>query len=321
MIDRHDNSEIETASTGSPVERADLRHRPADAALRHAPPWVREKITAIRGDRLDDGTIERRGMIETAAEDRATAAAARSLAHAPAAIVRRVNEHRRRSGLPEIAIRPEPTGPGVWVRDRTTGRIVPVGSSTPPPRPTTPRASPPAIRTRVLILPCPSFTDAPARNLGKALPETISPAAFGRAADLNRERSFDLQFNHHGPKLAYAGEALRAIDTPHGIALEWIVDPRMPLAGEALRAIDRGCGVSVALKIHESRTARLPFPTTLVTRATLHHVAILDEDRPAYPAATAMRFPGSSVGDSDELRKQIDKVVAEARFRWRRAAR
>ena len=54
---------------------------------------------------------------------------------------------------------------------------------------------------------------------------------FGRAADLNRERSFNLQFGHHGPKLAYAGEALRAIDTPHGIAVDsrgnvWIADSR-----------------------------------------------------------------------------------------------
>jgi hypothetical protein len=321
MIDRNDNSEIETASTGSPVERADLRHRPADQALRHAPPWVREKIATIRGEPLADGTIERRGGMEFASEDRATAAVARSAAHAPPNIIRAINRNRRAAGLAEIRVaRPEPTGPGVWVRDRTTGRIVPVGSSTPPARPTTPRASPPAIRTRVLILPAPSFTDAPARNLGTMLPESIAPTAFGRAEELNRDRGFDLRLGHAGPKLAYPGTALRAIDTPHGTVFEWIVDPRMPLAGEALRAIKAGCGVSVGLKIGETRTLRLPYPVNVVTRARLEHVALLDQERPAYPAATAMAFPYSTVGDADELRQQIDKVVAEAQFRWRRAS-
>jgi phage head maturation protease len=318
MIDRHDDHQAETASTGSPVERADLRHRQADQALRHAPPWVHRRIAEIRGERLDDGTIERRGRIETAADVRAIE---RSVAHAPARIVRRINEARRRSGLPEINVaRPEPTGPGVWVRDRTTGQIVPVGSSTPPARPTTPRASPPAIRTRVLILPAPSFTDAPARNLGTMLPESIAPTAFGRAEELNRDRGFDLRLGHHGPKLAYPGTALRAIDTPHGTVFEWIVDPQMPLADEALRAVKAGCGVSVGLKIGETRTLRLPYPVTVVTRARLEHVALLDQERPAYPAATAIAFPYSTVGDADETRKQIDRVVAEAQFRWRRAS-
>jgi phage head maturation protease len=319
MIDRHDNSEIETASTGSPVERADLRHRQADQALRHAPPWVREKIAAIRGERLADGTVERRSGMEFASEDRATAAVARSAAHAPPNIIRAINRNRRAAGLAEIAVRPEPTGPGVWVRDRTTGQIVPVGSSTPPARPA-PRASTPTIRTRVIVLPCPSFTDAPAGNLGTMLPESIAPTAFGRAEELNIDRGFDLRLGHHGPKLAYPGTALRAIDTPHGTVFEWIVDPRMPLAGEALRAVKAGCGVSVGLKIGETRTLRLPYPVTVVTRARLEHVALLDQERPAYPAATAIAFPYSTVGDADELRKQIDRVVAEAQFRWRRAS-
>lgn len=321
MIDQHDHhDEIHNHAAGSPVERADQRHRPADQALRHAPPWVHRRIAEIRGERLDDGTVERRGGMEFASEDRATAAVVRSLAHAPAHILRAVNRNRRAAGLAEITTRPEPTGPGVWVRDRTTGQIVPVGSSTPPARPTTPRAAPPAIRTRVIVLPCPSFTDAPAGNLGTMLPESIAPTAFGRAEELNLDRGFDLRLGHAGPKLAVPGTALRAIDTPHGLALEWIVDPRSPLAGEALRAIKAGCGVSVSFKVAETRTLRLPYPTTVVTRARLEHVALLDQERPAYPAATAMAFPYSTVGDADQLRKQIDKVVAEARFRWSRAS-
>jgi hypothetical protein len=327
MIDRHDNSEIETAAAGSPVERADLRHRQADQALARAPEWVRRRIAEIRGDRLDDGTVERRGGVEFAHEARELAAATRSLAGAPAHIRRRVNEHRRRSGLPEVAApRPEPTGPGVWVVDKRTGKLVPataartIGTTTrSPARPTpAPRATLASIVERVLILPCPAFTDAAARHVGRSLPESISPSAFGRAADLNRERSFDLQFNHHGPRLALAGESLRAIDTPHGLVVEWIVDTRMPLAGDALRAISAGCGVSVCMKVAEARTMRLPSPTTVVTRARLEHIALLTAQAPAYRAAAAMRFPGSTRGDAAELAKQIDKVVAEARFRWSR---
>jgi hypothetical protein len=316
------NHEIEFAADGSPVEHADNRGRAGDAALRHAPEWVRDRLARIREERGHDHQVETRSVVEHASEDRATAAVTRSLAHAPAHIRRSVNLARRRRGLPEIASpRSEPTGPGVWVVDRKTGRLVPasaartIGSSRSPAR-----ATPTKVVERVLILPCPSFTDAPARNLGAMLPETISPRAFGAAADLNREKSFDLRLGHFGARLAIAGQALRAHDTPHGLVVEWIVDPRMPMAREAREAIKSGCGVSVALKTHESRTMRLPWPTTTVTRATLLHVALLDEDRPAYPAACAMSFPGSRVGNDDELRRQIDKVVAESRFRWRRSS-
>jgi phage head maturation protease len=320
-----ENHEIEFAA-GSPAERADARHDPAAAALRNAPAWVREKLDRIREERGEPALVERRGGVEHASEDRATAAVERSLSRAPAHIRRRVNEHRRRSGLAEIAVpRQEPTGPGVWVmRD---GRLVPasaartIGSSSSPVRPTPKRNANAvaAIVDRVLILPCPSFTDAAARNIGSTLPETIAPRAFGAAADLNRERSFDLRMGHHGPRLAIAGAALRCHDTTHGLVFEWIVDGRMPMAPDALRAIKRGCGVSIAFKAIESRTVRLPLPTNVVTRATLYHVALLDEDRPAYAAGAALTFPRSRAGDAEQLRKQIDALVAEARFRWRRS--
>jgi hypothetical protein len=314
---------VEYASAGSPVERADARSNPASAALRNAPAWVRERLAEIPSQAGSDTVVERRGGVEYGTEDRATAYAERSLRNAPAHIRRSVNVARRRRGLTEIAApRPEPTGPGVWVFDKRTGRLVPasaarmVGTTSRSPT----MAAPTKVVERVLILPCPSFTDAPARNLGAMLPETISPRAFGAAADLNREKSFDLRLGHFGARLAIAGQALRAHDTAAGVLIEWIFDPRMPMAREAREAINSGCGVSVALKVHESRTMRLPWPTTTVTRATLLHVALLDEDRPAYPAACAMSFPGSRVGDADELRKQIDKVVAESRFRWRRSS-
>jgi len=306
----HDHN-VEYASACSPVERADARSNPASVALARAPEWVRRRLAEIRSKAGGDTVVERRGGMEFAAEDRATAYAERSLRHAPAHIVRRVNEHRRRAGLTQIATpRPEPTGPGVWVLDKRSGRLVPasaarmVGTTSRSPT----RATPTRVVERVIILPCPSFTDAPCRNIGSMLPETISPRAFGTAADLNRERSFDLRLGHHGPRLALPGEALRCHDTAAGLVIEWIVDSRMPMAREAREAIKRGCGVSVA------------FPTTTVTRATLLHIALLDEDRPAYPAACAMSFPGSRVGNDDELRRQIDKVVREAAFRWRRSS-
>jgi len=321
-----ENHQIEAAA-GSRVEYADARGQAMDAALRHAPEWVRERLAEIRSEAGADTVVERRGGMEFASEDRATAYVERSLRHAPAHIVRRVNEHRRRRGLTEIAApRPEPTGPGVWVRDRKTGRILPApmpgtSSSRTPAKPATPRAAPRTIE-RVILLPAPSFSDAPARSIANAIfPETIAPTAFGTAAELNADRELDLRLGHHGPRLALVGGGMRFHDTPHGIAVEWIFDPRMPMAREARQAI-RGGAVSLAMKIAESRTIRLPRATTLVTRARLLHVALLpDNERAAYPAATAMIFPGSRAGDAGQLRKQIDEVIAEARFRQRRASR
>jgi hypothetical protein len=313
--------QIEHAATGSTVEQADARGHAGDAALRFAPPWVRERIAAIREERGLDREVENRAVVEHASEDRATAAVARSLQYAPPRIRARVNEARRRRGLPEIATpRPEPTGPGVWIADRATGTIRPVTSGSPrsPARPAASRGS--AVVERVILLPAPSFADAPARSIARALlPETISPTAFGTAAELNADRSLDLRLGHHGPRLALVGGGMRFHDTPHGIAVEWIFDPRMPMAREAREAIRRGA-VSVAMKIAESRTIRLPRPTTLVTRARLLHVAILgDDDYAAYPAAVAKMFPGSRAGDAAQVREQIAAVIAESKLRNERS--
>ena len=316
----HDH-QIEHAATGSTVEQADARGHAGDAALRFAPPWVVERIAKIREERGLAREVENRAVVETAAEDRATAAVTRSLAFAPPHIRARVNEVRRRRGLTEIAApRPEPTGPGVWSRDRKTGRIVPVTSSTSrsPARPATPRATPrPVARTieRVVIVPAPSFSDADPRNIGSMFAETIAPDAFGTAADLNCDSSWDLRLGHHGPRLALPGPALRVHDTAHGIALEWEFDPTAPMAPEARQALRRGA-VSVAMTDMTTRTIRLPALVNLVTRARLRHVALLVEnERPCYPAATAIIFPGSRAGDARQFREQLDAVIREARFR------
>jgi phage head maturation protease len=317
------NHQIEHAAAGSTVEQADARGHAGDAALRFAPPWVRERIAAIREERGLDREVENRAVVEHAAEDRATAAVTRSLRYAPPHIRRSVNRARRRSGLAELHFASATPDVGVWVRDRATGTIRPATTTTSrsPARPATPRATPrpvPAVVERVLIVPCPSFADAPARNVRSAFDETIAPDAFGPAAELNRDDRWDLRLGHHGPRLALPGPALRAHDTSHGLVVEWHLDSRMPMAPEAREAIRRGA-VSVAFKAIGTRTIRLPEPTTLVTRATLLHVALLpDNQQPAHPAAVAMLFPGSRLGDARQFREQLAAVVAEAKFRnWR----
>jgi len=319
-----DNNQIEYAAAGSPIERADSTSNPASAALRNAPQWVRDRLAEIREERGLDHAVETRGIVETAAETREVAAVTRSLAHAPLHIVRSVNLARRRRGLPEIASpRSEPTGPGVWITDKRTGRLVAVttatipttSSSRSPARPATPRATQGRVVERVLILACPSFSSAPARNLRTTLPETVSPAAFGTAAELNADRNIDLRLGHRGPRLAIVGGGLRFHDSPVGVIAEWIIDGKSPMAAEARQALKRGTA-SVAMLDMQTRTFRLPWPTTCVVAARLHHVSILpDGERPAYEASVAMRFEGSRPGDDRQLREQIGAVIREAKFR------
>jgi hypothetical protein len=124
------NQQIEHAAAGRPIEFADARSNPASAALRNAPAWVRERLAEIPSQAGSDTVVERRGGVEYGTEDRATAYAERSLRNAPAHIRRSVNVARRRRGLAEIAApRPEPTGPGVWVLDKRTGRLVPASAA------------------------------------------------------------------------------------------------------------------------------------------------------------------------------------------------
>ena len=319
-----DNNQIEYAAAGSPIERADSTSNPASAALRNAPQWVRDRLAEIREERGLDHAVETRGIVETAAETREVAAVTRSLAHAPLHIVRSVNLARRRRGLPEIASpRSEPTGPGVWITDKRTGRLVAVttatipttSSSRSPARPATPRATQGRVVERVLILACPSFSSAPARNLRTTLPETVSPTAFGTAAALNADRNIDLRLGHRGPRLAIVGGGLRFHDSPVGVIAEWIIDGKSPMAAEARQALKRGTA-SVAMLDMQTRTFRLPWPTTCVVAARLHHVSILpDGERPAYEASVAMRFEGSRPGDDRQLREQIGAVIREAKFR------
>jgi hypothetical protein len=238
--------------------------------------------------------------------------------HAPPHIRKRLNAIRRSRGLPEVAGPRRETTTGVWIE--RAGQLVPVSPRTTTSSPTWSRrqSTPAPLATRVLILP--TYGDAPAANLRNGvLPETVSPIAFGTAAELNRVRGWDLRSGHHGPRLALAGELLRAHDTEVGLVVEWIVDPRLPMGRETLAAIDQRAGISVGMTIRESRTMRLPHPVTLVTGASLRHIAILGPgDRPAYTAATAMVFRSVRPDDRAEFDRQLAKLIAEARFRLRR---
>jgi hypothetical protein len=246
-------------------------------------------------------------MIEHASiHERGHAYAEAALRHAPARIVSRVNAARARCGLP-------PIGGTAGHDDRGGGRL---GVWWDPDSPHRPRggglavgsrlAAPPASLTRVLLTPV--MMDASARNVGRSLPEAIAPRAFGTAADLNRGGGWSLRNDHTGPVFDYAGPQLRAIDSPHGLAVEWLPDMRLPWNRDAVAAIEAGRdAVSVSMLIHERRVAHLPHPVELIVRATLQHVALLLEpgDRGCYPGARARVFRDSRPDDRAQLSDQL----------------
>jgi hypothetical protein len=307
MIDRHDNSEIETAATGSPVERADQRHRPADQALRHAPPWVHRRIAEIRGERLDDGTIERRGRIETAADVRAIE---RSVAHAPARIVRRINEHRRAKGLAEINVAaPEPRGSGVWMAGRG-GTL---------------RDAAVALRIGTIVVGVVADAGgvAAARSIGKDVPETITPSTFGTADELNRSTGLGLHIGKHfGMTGAWAGRSMTFHTIDNALVFVWKIDPTNTFHRDAVAGVEAGRdGVSVSMS-YRRRDARDHAGTTGIVRATLGHVALLtDGDSPAYPGCRAKVFRDIDTGDTAAVRQAITETIRHGRFKAERANR
>jgi hypothetical protein len=230
-----------------------------------------------------------------------------SLRNAPPQIVAKVNRARRQVGLPEIDLpagrddRGGGSGPGVvWdprSPHRPRGGGLVVGSRLP---------APPALATRVLLMPV--LMDASARNVGRSLPEAIAPGAFGAAADLNRGGRWCLRSDHTGPVFDYAGPRLRAIDTAHGLAVEWLPDLRLPWARDAVGAIEAGRNAcSVSMVIHERRIAHLPHPVELIARATIEHIALLLEpgDRGCYPGARSVVFRNCRPDDPGQLSEQL----------------
>lgn len=262
--------------------------------------------------------------MEYASNDRGAGYAETALRNAPPHVVAAVNRARVRVGLPQIPM-PATDGRAASVYwdpaspHRPSGSDLVVVPRTPT-RPAAPRARARGpLVTRVLIMP--TFMDAPARDVGRSLPEAIAPAAFGTAASLNATRGWSLRDDHDGPVFDYAGPQLRAIDTPRGLVLEWLPNMRWPWAVDAVRAIEDGnSAVSVSMLIDERRIAHLPHPVELVARARLEHVALLIRgQRGCYAGGRAKAFRDSRSEDPAQLEKQIDELVATCAWHARAA--
>jgi hypothetical protein len=303
------NHEIEFAA-GSPVERADARHEPAAAALRHAPEWVRRRLAEIHEERGGAALVEKRGGVETAAEDRATAAVERSLAHAPMHIRRRVNDVRRRSGLAEINVAaPEPRGSGVWLAG-------PGGTL---------RDAAVALRTGTLVVGVVADASgvAAARSINGDAPETITPSTFGTADELNRSTGLALHIGRHfGTTGAWAGRSMTFHTIDGALAFVWKIDPTNTFHRDAVAAVEAGRnGVSVSMHYRRG-DARDHAGTTGIVRATLGHVALLtDGAAPAYPSCRAKVFREIDTGDQAAVRKAITDTIRHGRFVAERASR
>jgi hypothetical protein len=261
-------------------------------------------------------------VIEHASNDRGAGYAESALRHAPPHIIAKVNLARVRCGLPQI-LPPAPAERAVGIywdpasphRPRTDNVVV-------APRAPVHAAGVRALAktvTRVLIMPV--YGDAAARDVGRSLPEAISPIAFGSAANLNARGDWSLKDDHDGPVLDYAGPQLRAHDTAHGLVLEWLPNPGWPWATDAVRSIEDGnAAVSVSMIGPQRRIAHLPHPVELVTRAQLDHVALLLRgQRGCYAGGRAKVFRDSRADDKAQLAKQIGELIAACRWHARKA--
>lgn len=175
--------------------------------------------------------------------------------------------------------------------------------------PTSPHR-PGALTTRVWLVA--AHGDAMAAAIDLPRSETIAPAAFGKAADLNREGLVRLVgVGHDGFTLSQLGRGLVAHDSEVGLVLRWTPDQESVLHREAVARIEAGAGCSVYMTHRRSDVVRLP-AVDVVTRAALIHVAIVP--RNAYRGAIAKVFRQSHVADEAEMREQLARVVREAKF-------
>lgn len=255
-------------------------------------------------------------MIEQASNHRDAKYAEQSLRNAPANIVAAVNRARKLAGLPAIGMpeaRIDDAAPaiGVYWDPASPHRPRSPAAARLPAPPV--RASRGALVTRVLMMP--AYMDAAALDVGRSLPESISAGAFGPAADLNRG-AWSLRDDHGGPAFDYAGPRLRAIDTPHGLVIEWQPNMRMVWAADAVRAIEEGRNaVSAGMWILERRISHLPHPVEMITRARLDHVALLiGGERGCYPGSRARVFRSAWSDDRAELEKHIEELIATCRW-------
>lgn len=286
-------------------------HEYAESVVNRAPAWVR---TAVNRSRIAQGL---RPLLAPGAHQAIEAAAATARAAAEAAEGRRV---------------------GVWIA-APDGRLVPATPGGKPARSpaTWPSSSTsrtatrsgsrgPLLQCRVLIMP--AFGTAAAADLGRALDEAVAPAAIGTADELNGKPGWTIRGGgHDGVLLAVAGvpgSRLRAIDTAHGTIVEWVPDLFSGWSRDIVADLEAGHrAVSMQIRAVQRRTVESPYRHSYITRAELEHIAIFGSSgsRPCYPGAAALVFRGTYRDDADELRKQVDALLAECRFRARQAAR
>lgn len=229
-------------------------------------------------------------------------------ARAPRHIVAAVNRARRRCGLPPIdeiedrVAAPAASDHGTQVLVDPRSRIAP-RTGRPLANGFWPASAITATITRVVMLA--EAGTAPARATGRARDERIVRGALGLADSWNAS-PWLLRDGHGGMPLAVAGPRLRAVDTPLGVALEWIPDPRRSDHADALRRIEAGGGCSVAFCRAERIVSR---GVELLTRARLMHAAIVAN--PAYSGAVARVYRDRPAGP-EERQRQIRETVAAA---------
>lgn len=258
------------------IEHASIEHaanRGIEAMLRRAPPWVRSRVNAAR---------QRSGLVPLDRHHEDDPGRVRAWWDPD-------SPHRPRGG--SLLINP-PTG----------GKAA------------SPRSAGGGLVDRVLMVV--AHGDATAASIGKALPETIARGAFGPAEQLNRERGWGLTIGHDSPLIAFGGPAgegrLQAHDADDvGLVLAWEPDMARRDHKEAVRLIEAGAGASVLMSVLSRSTLRAGNPITVVSRARLLNVAIVD--RPAYRGSVAKVFRGSRRNDSCQLREQLAAVAREAR--------
>lgn len=277
--------------------------------------------------------------IETANHQRGREGSEAAVARAPAHIRAAINRTRVSRGLQPILGTAERAaldeqlvattvaawgeasrGPGVWVNG-ADGRLAPAPGRRTPPRPAGRTTTRRRTITRVLLMP--TYGDAAARCVSRALPEIVARGAFGSADELNESRNWALRDGHSGPFLQYAGDRLRAIDTPSGLVVEWRPDLTLPWARDAVRAIEDGHnGASVGMVIRGRRSVRIPSTVEMITSATLVDVALLLRgERGAYPGARAKVFRNVEVDDDAELARQMAELLDRCRWYTRQATR
>ncbi len=261
--------------------------------------------------------------------------AASTIRNAPPEVRAKLNAYRARRGLPVVeAPQPEADEPKVW-RRCADGTYLEAkewlrrnGKQSGPPsgsRREAGRAAPPAKRygTRVLIVAC--HGEARAEHIGEGLPEEVRGEAFD-VDTMNQYGGWHLEDGHGGPKIAEAGESLRAHVVGGELILEWWPDMANRRHAAIVERIERGVnGASITFKTAKrSLMPRVnPAPNEPryawhATDARLTSLALLPKgDLPAYTGAHARAWRSAKIGDSAELREQMAQMVKRAQSRVR----